>query len=110
MFVVIRGMYKMKREDPAPASAPTTKDCPSCFTAIAARSGHLNLSPGFAWLQGDGALARSPARCGRNAGGGRGRRDRESCNSIICIKSTIEGKQAVSTWTSPASRRSSAKL
>ena len=34
MFMVIRGMNKMKREAPAPAAAPTTKDCPFCFTAI----------------------------------------------------------------------------
>jgi len=34
MFMVIRGMNKMKREEPAPAAAPTTKECPFCFTAI----------------------------------------------------------------------------
>jgi large conductance mechanosensitive channel len=34
MFMVIRGMNKMKREAPAPAAAPTTKECPFCFTAI----------------------------------------------------------------------------
>jgi len=34
MFLVIRGMNKMKREAPAPAAVPTTKDCPFCFTAI----------------------------------------------------------------------------
>jgi large conductance mechanosensitive channel len=34
MFLVIRGMNKMKREAPAPAAAPTTKDCPFCATAI----------------------------------------------------------------------------
>ena len=38
MFVVIRGMNKMKRETPAPAAAPTTKDCPFCFTAIPIRA------------------------------------------------------------------------
>jgi large conductance mechanosensitive channel len=32
MFLVIRGMNRMKRE--APAAAPTTKDCPFCYTAI----------------------------------------------------------------------------
>jgi large conductance mechanosensitive channel len=32
MFLVIRGMNRMKRE--APAAAPTTKECPHCFTAI----------------------------------------------------------------------------
>ena len=34
MFMVIRAMNRMKREEPAPAAAPTTKDCPFCFTAI----------------------------------------------------------------------------
>ena len=34
MFLVIRGMNKLKREAPAPPAAPTTKDCPFCFTAI----------------------------------------------------------------------------
>ena len=34
MFLVIRGMNRMKKETPATAAAPTTKDCPFCFTAI----------------------------------------------------------------------------
>jgi len=34
MFLVIRGMNRLKREAPAPAAVPTTKDCPFCFTAI----------------------------------------------------------------------------
>jgi large conductance mechanosensitive channel len=34
MFAVIRGMNRMKRETPAPAAAPTTKECPFCCTAI----------------------------------------------------------------------------
>ncbi|HWR98286.1 MAG TPA: large-conductance mechanosensitive channel protein MscL [Candidatus Methanoperedens sp.] len=34
MFLVIRGMNRMKREAPAPAAAPTTKDCPFCCAAI----------------------------------------------------------------------------
>ena len=34
MFLVIRVMNRLKREAPAPAAAPTTKDCPFCFTAI----------------------------------------------------------------------------
>jgi len=34
MFLVIRGMNRMKKEAPAPAAAPATKDCPFCFTAI----------------------------------------------------------------------------
>ncbi len=34
MFLVIRGMNRMKRETPAPAAAPTTKECPFCCTSI----------------------------------------------------------------------------
>ena len=34
MFMVIRGMNKMKRGAPAPATTPTTKECPFCITAI----------------------------------------------------------------------------
>jgi large conductance mechanosensitive channel len=34
MFLVIRGMNRMKRAEPAPAAAPTTKECNFCFTAI----------------------------------------------------------------------------
>lgn len=32
IFLVIRTMNRFKK--PAPAAAPTTKDCPHCFTAI----------------------------------------------------------------------------
>jgi large conductance mechanosensitive channel len=34
MFLVIRGMNRMKREAPVPTAAPTTKECPFCVTAI----------------------------------------------------------------------------
>ena len=34
MFMVIRGMNRMKREAPAPAAAPTTKECPQCLSVI----------------------------------------------------------------------------
>lgn len=34
MFLLIRSMNKMKRQAPAPAAAPTSKECPFCFTAI----------------------------------------------------------------------------
>jgi large conductance mechanosensitive channel len=34
MFLVIRGVNRMQREAPAPAAAPTSRDCPFCFTAI----------------------------------------------------------------------------
>lgn len=32
IFLMVRAMNKMQK--PAPATAPTTKDCPYCFTAI----------------------------------------------------------------------------
>ncbi len=32
VFIVIRNINRLKR--PAPAAAPTTKECPYCFTAI----------------------------------------------------------------------------
>ena len=32
IFMIVRTMNKMKK--PAPAAAPTTKECPRCFTAI----------------------------------------------------------------------------
>lgn len=35
IFMVIKGMNRLKRkEEPAPAAAPTTKECPYCFTQI----------------------------------------------------------------------------
>lgn len=34
VFMVIHRVNKMKLEAPAPAAAPTTKECPFCFTAI----------------------------------------------------------------------------
>ena len=34
MFLVIRGMNRMKREAPVPTAAPTAKECPFCVTAI----------------------------------------------------------------------------
>jgi large conductance mechanosensitive channel len=36
IFLVVRGMNRMRRE--APAAAPTTKECPFCFTAIPVRA------------------------------------------------------------------------
>ena len=44
IFMMIRVMNKMKREQPAPvAAAPTTMDCPHCFMTVpikATRCGH----------------------------------------------------------------------
>ena len=39
LFAVVKGMNRLKREEPAPAApAPTTKDCPYCATAIPLRA------------------------------------------------------------------------
>ena len=35
IFMVVKGMNKMKKkEEPAPAAEPTTKECPHCLTEI----------------------------------------------------------------------------
>jgi large conductance mechanosensitive channel len=34
VFLIIRAMAKLQRPEPAPAAAPTTKDCPYCHTTI----------------------------------------------------------------------------
>ena len=34
VFLVIKGINRMKREEEAPPAEPTTKDCPFCFTSI----------------------------------------------------------------------------
>ena len=35
IFMIVRAANKMKKQEPAPApAAPTTKDCPKCFTTI----------------------------------------------------------------------------
>ncbi len=34
IFLLIRGINRLYRPAPAPAAAPTTKDCPYCFTSI----------------------------------------------------------------------------
>ena len=34
VFLVVRGMNRLKRQAPAPAAAPTKKDCPFCCTAV----------------------------------------------------------------------------
>jgi large conductance mechanosensitive channel len=36
MFLVVKSINRMKK--PAPAVAPTTKDCPYCFTAISIKA------------------------------------------------------------------------
>ncbi len=34
LFMLIKGMNRLRREQAAPAMEPTTKDCPFCYTAI----------------------------------------------------------------------------
>ena len=34
IFLLVRSVNRMKRKEQAPPPAPTTKDCPHCFTAI----------------------------------------------------------------------------
>jgi large conductance mechanosensitive channel len=34
VFLVIRSLNRLKREQEAPAAAPATKDCPYCYTAV----------------------------------------------------------------------------
>jgi large conductance mechanosensitive channel len=34
LFMVVKGMNRMKREAPAPAPTPTEKECPQCATSI----------------------------------------------------------------------------
>ena len=38
LFTVVKGMNTLKREAPAPAAAPTTKECPQCATDIPLRA------------------------------------------------------------------------
>jgi large conductance mechanosensitive channel len=43
IFMMIKMMNRMKREEEAPAAEPTTKDCPHCLSTIpikATRCGH----------------------------------------------------------------------
>jgi len=34
IFIVIKNMNKLKREEPVPVAEPTTKECPHCFSTI----------------------------------------------------------------------------
>lgn len=43
LFLVVKAMNKLKRQQEAPPAAPTTKECPFCFSVIpirAVRCGH----------------------------------------------------------------------
>jgi large conductance mechanosensitive channel len=34
IFLLVKGVNQLKRQKPAPAAAPTTRDCPYCFSAV----------------------------------------------------------------------------
>ena len=34
VFILIRGINKLKREEEAPPAEPTTKECPKCYSTI----------------------------------------------------------------------------
>jgi large conductance mechanosensitive channel len=38
IFLLIRGMNAMRRQQEAPPASPTTKECPFCFSAIAIKA------------------------------------------------------------------------
>jgi large conductance mechanosensitive channel len=47
LFLVVRTMNRLKREEPAPVAAPTSKDCPYCAMSIpikATKCGHCTSS------------------------------------------------------------------
>jgi large conductance mechanosensitive channel len=38
IFLIIKAANKAKKEEPAPAAEPTTKECPFCFTEISIKA------------------------------------------------------------------------
>jgi large conductance mechanosensitive channel len=34
IFLMVKGVNQLRRPKPVPAAAPTTKDCPHCFSTI----------------------------------------------------------------------------
>lgn len=38
LFWVVRGINRLRREKPAPAAAPTTKECPYCLSTVPLRA------------------------------------------------------------------------
>lgn len=38
IFILIRNLNKLKREEEAPPAEPTTKDCPHCFSTISIKA------------------------------------------------------------------------
>ncbi|MCU0644649.1 MAG: MscL family protein, partial [bacterium] len=46
IFMVVKGMNKMKKKEEAPAAVPTTKECPECLSVIpikAVRCAHCGI-------------------------------------------------------------------
>jgi len=46
IFMVVKGMNKMKKKDEAPAAVPTTKECPECLSTVpikATRCAHCGI-------------------------------------------------------------------
>jgi large conductance mechanosensitive channel len=46
IFMVVKGMNKMKKKEEAPAAAPTTKECPECLSIVpikATRCAHCGI-------------------------------------------------------------------
>ena len=46
IFMVVKGMNKMKKKEEAPAAAPTTKECPECLSTVpikATRCAHCGI-------------------------------------------------------------------
>ena len=38
VFLMIRSINRLKKPEVAPAAAPTTKDCPYCYSAVAIKA------------------------------------------------------------------------
>jgi large conductance mechanosensitive channel len=38
VFLLVRGMNRLKRQEEAPPAAPTTKECPHCFSSISIKA------------------------------------------------------------------------
>jgi large conductance mechanosensitive channel len=38
IFLMVKGVNQLRRPKPAPAAAPTTKDCPFCYTTISIKA------------------------------------------------------------------------
>ncbi len=38
VFLLVRGINRMRREEEAPAAAPDTKDCPYCFSPVVVKA------------------------------------------------------------------------